>query len=144
MVRRGGFKTLQIVKWVMLMWSQNSKHTPTWTMLLVAISGEEKSNIWLQELWRDMSVWVIQVLLGQVSCFVWLPPPWCGHTHSQIKSFLWSKVCDWEKWMPGRGTHTQRKKTKPSFSKTVTHSDWERVSQELWVSCTGSNTSSHG
>lgn len=39
----------------------------------------------------------------------------------------------------GRKGRTLRgRKQRPSFSKTVTHSDWERISQELKMSCTGS------
>lgn len=71
-----------------------------------------------------MSIWVIQVLVGQVNCiFLTAPPnsqPQCGHTHSQIKSFLWGKVCDLGEVKRSREhTHRERKQW-PSFSKTVT------------------------
>lgn len=78
-----------------------------------------------------MSVWVIQVLLGQVNCIFLTASPQDGHTHSQIKSFFWGEVFDLEQ-VKRRREHTQRgRKQRPSFSKTVTHADWERVSQEL-------------
>jgi hypothetical protein len=53
LARRVGFKTLQIVKWVMLMWSWHGKHTPARIMILVALSRKQacrKGNIWLQGL----------------------------------------------------------------------------------------------
>lgn len=91
-----------------------------------------------------MSVQVIQVLLGQVNCVFLTASLQCRHTHSQIKSFLWGGVWDLGE-VQGMGEHTYRgRKQRPSFSKTVTHPDWERVSQELWMSYSGSNTSSHG
>lgn len=69
MVRHIGFKTLQNVTWVILMWSQNSKHTPTWIMMLLALSGKGKKKQHLAaRTMEEISVWVIQVLFGQVNC----------------------------------------------------------------------------
>lgn len=97
-------------------------------MILVALSGKEKR----QHLGAKDYVCVgIQVPLGLVNCIFLTASPQYGHTHSQIKSFLWGEVCDLEE-VKRRGEHTQRgRKQRPSFSKTVTQADWERVSQEL-------------
>lgn len=62
--------------------------------------------------YEEMSMWVIQVLLGQVNCIFLTASPQYGHTHSQIKSFLWGKVCNLGEVKERRGAHTERKKTK--------------------------------
>lgn len=90
-------------------------------MILVALNGKEK-RLFGYKNYEEMSVWVIQVLIEQVSCIFLTAFPHFVYTYSQIKSFLWDEACDsgeMEDW--GRGsTHIEEE-----------NSDWERVSQEL-------------
>lgn len=124
MVRHIGFKTLQIVKWVMLMWSQNSKHTPTWRMILVALSGKEKKKrLFGGKNYEEMSVWVIQVFVEQVSCIFLIVsplPPLRMCTHIPKSNLL----LGWGLWFRGNGGLGEGRSTHIEEE----NSDWERVS----------------
>lgn len=98
MVRHVGFKTLQIVKWVMLMWSQISKHTPTWRNDISCIKWKGKKTIWLQELWRDVCMGNSSSYRAGKLHFSYCLPPFCVHIlPNQIFSLGWGL------WFRGNG-----------------------------------------
>lgn len=81
---------------------------------------------------EEMSVWVIQVLLGQVNSFFWLLP--LTHsvgTHSPIKSSLWGRCMIWEKWREGWSSHLEEENKGLHFLKL----SLTRIGKEFLKNC---------
>lgn len=106
---------------------------PQRIMILVALSRKQacrKGSICLQGLCREVQADILAFAAGKLS---YLRP--FSSPMTACPAYSGEGGVSWRKW--GDDGHRGRKQ-RPSFSNLVTDSDWARVSQEMWVSLSGS------